>query len=100
MIAPAPLDADGRIADHGNMGPQMARSYANATTLLNRYGASMANVVEEVLWVTDMDAAFAVAAQVRAEAYGGTPVVSSNIPVTPRLVFREQLIEIKMIARV
>ncbi len=100
MVAPAPLDSVGRIADHGNMGPQMAQSYGNAMKLLKRYGATMDNVVEEVLWVTDMDAAFAVAGRVRAEAYGGRPVVASNILVTPRLAFRDQLIEIKMIAKV
>lgn len=100
MVAPAPLNGDGQIADHGNMGPQMAQSYANAKKLLQRYGAAMDNVVEEVLYVTDMDAAFAVAGQVRAEAYGKPPVVASTILVTPRLAFREQLIEIKMIAKV
>jgi enamine deaminase RidA (YjgF/YER057c/UK114 family) len=100
MVAPAPLDAKGRIADHGNMGPQMARSYANAEILLKRYGATMANVVEEVLYVTDMEAAFAVAGSVRAKAYGGVPVVASTILVTPRLAFKAQLIEIKMIAKV
>ncbi|MDX1576268.1 MAG: RidA family protein, partial [Kiloniellales bacterium] len=92
--------AEGRIADHGNMGPQMAQSYANAKLLLARYGATMANVVEEVLYVTDMDAAFAVAGAVRAEAYGGPPVVASTILVTPRLAFKDQLIEIKLIAKV
>jgi enamine deaminase RidA (YjgF/YER057c/UK114 family) len=76
MVAPAPLDADGHITDHGNMGPQMAQSYANAKILLDRYGVTMDNVVEEVLYVTDMDAAFAVAGEVRAEAYGGRPVVA------------------------
>jgi enamine deaminase RidA (YjgF/YER057c/UK114 family) len=100
MVAPPPLDADGRITDHSNMGPQMAQTYANAKLLLERFGASLANVVEEVLYVTDMDAAFAVAGPVRAEAYGGRPVVASTILVTPRLALREQLIEIKMIARV
>jgi len=100
MVAPAAVDADGRIADHGNMGPQMAQSYANAKTLLARYGATMDNVVEEVIYVTDMDAAFAVAGPVRAEAYGGRPVVASTILVTPRLAFPSQLIEIKMIAKI
>ena len=100
MVAPAPLDSDGHITDHGNMGPQMAQSYANAKILLERYGATMDNVVEEVLYVTDMDAAFAVAGEVRAEAYGGRPVVASTILVTPRLAFKDQLIEIKMIAKV
>lgn len=100
LVAPAPLDADGRIADHGNMGPQMAQAYANARTLLERFGAGMAQVVEEVIYVTDMDASFAVAGTVRAEAYGGRPVAASTILVTPRLAFREQLVEIKLIAQV
>ena len=98
MVAPAPLDDDGKITDHGNMGPQMAQTYANAKILLARYGATLDNVVEEVLYVTDMDAAFAVAGEVRAEAYGGPPVVASTILVTPRLAFPDQLIEIKFIA--
>lgn len=100
MVAPAPLTGDGKIADHGNMGPQMAQSYANAKKLLARYGASMDNVVEEVLYVTDMDAAFAVAGTLRAEAYGKRPVVASTILVTPRLAFPDQLIEIKLIAEI
>ena len=100
MVAPAPLDAEGRISDHGNMGAQMAQSYANAKTLLKRYGATMENVVEEVVYVTDMDAAFAVAGRVRAEAYGGQPIVASTILVTPRLAFKDQLIEVKLIAKV
>jgi enamine deaminase RidA (YjgF/YER057c/UK114 family) len=99
MVGAAPLDADGRIADHGNMEVQMAQSYANIRAVLANYGATMDNVVEEVLYVTDMDAAFAVAGKVRREAYGGSPVVASTILVTPRLAFPTQLIEIKVIAR-
>ena len=99
MVAPAPLDEEGNILDHGNMGAQMEQSYANAKTVLSRYGATLDDVVEEVLYVTDMDAAFAVAGSVRAEAYSGTPVVASTILVTPRLAFPEQLIEIKLIAK-
>jgi enamine deaminase RidA (YjgF/YER057c/UK114 family) len=100
MVAPAPLDAAGRIADHGNMGAQMAQSYANLKKVLASYGATMDDIVEEVVYVTDMEAAFAVAGAVRREAYGGAPVVASTILVTPRLAFPDQLIEIKAIARV
>ncbi len=99
MVAPAPLDDGGKIADHGNMGPQMAQSYANIKKVLAKYGATIDSLVEEVLYVTDMDAAFAVAGKVRAEAYGGRPVVASTIMVTPRLAFPSQLIEIKAIAK-
>jgi enamine deaminase RidA (YjgF/YER057c/UK114 family) len=99
IVGPAPVDKEGRILDHGNMRIQMAQSYANAKKVLAQYGATLDNVVEEVLYVTDMDAAFAVAGAVRAEAYGGRPVVASTILVTPRLAFPNQLIEIKLIAR-
>jgi enamine deaminase RidA (YjgF/YER057c/UK114 family) len=78
---------------------QMAQSYANIQTVLTDFGATMDNIVEEVLYVTDMDAAFAVAGKVRKEAYGGSPVVASTILVTPRLAFPDQLIEIKVIAK-
>ena len=100
MVGPAPLDKEGRILDHGNMGIQMAQSYANAKKVLAQYGATLDNVVEEVLYVLDMDAAFAVAGAVRAEAYGGRPVVASTILVTPRLAFPTQLVEIKLVARI
>ena len=100
IIAPPPLDPTGRIADHGNMGPQMAQSYANIKKVLAGFGATMDDIVEEVVYVTDMDAAFAVAGEVRAAAYGGRPVVASTILVTPRLALPEQLIEIKVIAKV
>ena len=99
MVAPAPLDSAGKIADHGNMGPQMAQSYANIAKVLADYGLTMDNIVEEVLYVTDMDAAFAVAGDVRKQAYGGMPVVVSTILVTPRLALPDQLIEIKVIAK-
>jgi enamine deaminase RidA (YjgF/YER057c/UK114 family) len=100
MVAPAPLDAGGKIADHGNMGAQMAQSYANIKKVLASFGATMDDIVEEVVYVTDMDAAFAVAGPVRKEAFGGAPVVTSTILVTPRLAFPEQLIEVKVVAKV
>jgi enamine deaminase RidA (YjgF/YER057c/UK114 family) len=99
MVAPAPLDQAGKIADHGNMGAQMAQAYANLRKVLANFGATMDDIVEEVVYVTDMDAAFAVAGEVRRKAYGGRPVVASTILVTPRLAFRDQLIEIKAVAK-
>ena len=99
-VGPAPLDDKGNILDYGNMETQMRQSYANAQKVLAQYGATMDNVVEEVLYVRDMDAAVGVAGRVRAEAYSGTPVVSSTILVTSRLAFPNQLIEIKFIAKV
>jgi enamine deaminase RidA (YjgF/YER057c/UK114 family) len=101
FVGPAPVDDQGRIRDHSNMEIQMRQTYANAKKLLAQYGATLDNVVEEVLYVTDMTAAFAVAGPVRKEAYGSDkPDVASTILVTPRLALPPQLIEIKFIARV
>ncbi len=100
IVGPAPIDDNGNIIDHSNMETQMRQTYKNAEKILNSYGATLENVVEEVLYVTDMDAAFAVAGPVRKEAYGSEkPEVSSTILVTPRLALPPQLIEIKFIAQ-
>lgn len=101
FVGAAPLDDQGRIRDHSNMEIQMRQTYVNAKKLLGQYGATLDNVVEEVLYVTDMDTAFAAAGPVRKEAYGSEkPDVSSTILVTPRLALPPQLIEIKFIAKV
>ena len=99
LVGPAPVDDDGNILDHSNMEVQMRQAYENAKKVLSYYGATLDNVVEEVLYVTHMDAAFAVAGPVRKEAYGSEkPEVSSTLLVTPRLAFPPQLIETKFIA--
>ena len=91
----------GKIRDHSKMETQMRQTYANAKKILSEFGATLDNVVEEVLYVTDMDIAFAVAGPVRKEAYGAKrPQVASTILVTPRLALPTQLIEIKFIAKV
>jgi enamine deaminase RidA (YjgF/YER057c/UK114 family) len=100
MVGPAPLDDSGKILDYSNMETQMRQTYANAEKLLNQFGASLDNVVDEVLFVRDMDAAFAVAGAVRKDVYGSRkPAVASTILVTPRLAFPTQLIEIKFVAK-
>lgn len=87
-------------ADPLDMETQMRQTYANARKILNEFGATLDNVVEEVLYVTDMDKAMAMAGPIRKEAYGTEkPQVASTILVTPRLAFPTQLIEIKFIAR-
>ncbi|MFC4946566.1 Rid family hydrolase [Pseudonocardia sp. GCM10023141] len=101
LVAPAPLDENNKVTDYGNMGEQMRQTYRNAEAILNRFGASLTNVVEEVLYVLDVDAAFEVAGPVRKAAYGREdPQVTSTLVGTPRLAFPAQLIEIKMVARV
>jgi enamine deaminase RidA (YjgF/YER057c/UK114 family) len=101
IVGAAPLDDSGKIRDHSNMEIQMRQTYANAKKILSQFGATLDNVVEEVLYVTDMDRAFAAAGPVRKEAYGSEgPEVASTIVVTPRLALPTQLIEIKFVAKV
>jgi 2-iminobutanoate/2-iminopropanoate deaminase len=52
-------DDKGNIVGLGNMEVQMRQAYANIEKVLAQYGATMENIVDEVLFVTDMDAAFA-----------------------------------------
>ncbi|RCL28407.1 hypothetical protein C6A77_07305 [Pseudomonas sp. AFG_SD02_1510_Pfu_092] len=95
LIAPAPLGADGRPSDFASMGEQMRAAYDNIAKLLAVYGAGMQDVVEETLYVLDMDAAFAVVGKVRKAAYGSErPQCASNIIGVSRLAQRPQLIEI------
>ena len=83
-----------------NMETQMRQTYVNAKKILGEFGATLDNVVEEVIYVTDMDAAMGVAGPVRKEAYGlEKPQVACTILVTPRLAFPAQLIEIKFVAK-
>ena len=101
IVAAAPLDDAGRIRDHSNLEAQMRQTYRNAKRILAQFGATLDDVVEEVLYVTDMERAFAAAGPVRKEAYGSAqPPVASTILVTPRLAIPTQLVEIRFTARV
>jgi enamine deaminase RidA (YjgF/YER057c/UK114 family) len=63
-------------------------------------GATMNNIVDEILFVTDMDAAFSAAVKCREEVFSGTPVVASTIVQIQRLAFPDLLIEIRCVARI
>jgi hypothetical protein len=58
--------------------------------------AKLENIVDEILFVTDMDAAFAAAVKCRQDVFSGTPVVASTIVQIQRLAFSELMIEIKV----
>ena len=92
-------DNRGNIVGLRDMESQMRQAYANIQKVLAQYGATMDNVVDEVLFVTDMDTAFAAAVKCRQEVFSGTPVVASTIVQIQRLAFPELLIEIRCIAK-
>jgi hypothetical protein len=47
----------------------------------------MKNIADEILFVTDMDAAFAAAVKCRQEIFSGDPIVASTIVQIQRLPF-------------
>jgi enamine deaminase RidA (YjgF/YER057c/UK114 family) len=101
LVAPAPVDASGAVTDFANTGAQMRQCYVNAAKLLQRFGASLDDVVDEVIYVVDADAGDAAAGPVRKEAFGRPdPQVASTMIGIPRLAFPELLVEIKLIARI
>jgi enamine deaminase RidA (YjgF/YER057c/UK114 family) len=93
-------DDKGNIVGHGDMEGQMRQAYANIQKLLSQYGATLKNVVDEILFVTDMDAAFAVAVKCRQDIFSGTPVIASTIVQIQRLAFPEFMIEIRCVAKI
>lgn len=95
LVAPAPLDGAGKPANFEQMEEQMRQTYRNAVELLAEFGATLDDVVEETLYVLDVDAAFAAAGKVRKEVYGADqPQVASNLIGVSRLAFPAQLVEI------
>jgi 2-iminobutanoate/2-iminopropanoate deaminase len=92
-------DDRGNIVGLRDMEAQMRQAYTNIQKVLAQYGATIDNVVDELLFVTDMDAAFAAAVKCRAEIFSGTPVVASTIVQIQRLAFPDLMIEIRCVAK-
>lgn len=100
FVAPADLDANGRVADFSMMRAQLVQTYENCKTLLARFGATLDDAVDEVVYVLDMESAFALIPEVRLEVWGKSPIIASTILETPRLALPPQLCEIKMVAKI
>ena len=78
----------------------MRAAYANVGKVLAQYGATMENVVDEMLFVTDMDAAFGARVKMKEEVFAGSPVLASTIVQIERLAFPQLMIEIRCVAKV
>lgn len=93
-------DDRGNIVGHGDMEAQMRQAYTNIKKVLAKYGAKMENIVDEILFVTNMDGAFVAAVKCRQDIFSGIPVVASTIIQIQRLAFPELMIEIRCVAKV
>ena len=93
-------DDKGNIVGHGNMEVRMRQAYTNIQKVLVQYGATMDNIVDELLFVTDMDAAFAARVKCKHVVFSGNPVLASTIVQIQRLAFPELMVEIKCICKI
>jgi 2-iminobutanoate/2-iminopropanoate deaminase len=89
-------DDMGNIVGRGDMEAQMRQTYANVRKVLSQYGATMDNIVDEILFVTDMNTAFAAAVKCRNEVFFGAPVVASTIVQIRRLAFSEIMMRLSV----
>ena len=95
LVAPAEIDATGKPVSFDTMEAQIRQTYENARVLLQQFGATFDDVVEETLYVLDVDAAFGPASEIRTKVYGPElPQLASNIIGVTRLAFPQQLVEI------
>ena len=93
-------DDDANVLGTDDMEVQMRAAYGNIAKVLAQYNATIENVVEETLYVLDMDAAYHARVKMKDEIFSGHPLVASTIVQIERLAFPELLIEIRCIARV
>ncbi|MEM7540819.1 MAG: RidA family protein [Pseudomonadota bacterium] len=91
-------DEAGKLIGVGDMAAQMRAAYANIARLLKEYDASFDDIVDEMMFVTDMEAAFECATEVRRDVYGGDAVVTSTLLKVAGLAFPELMVEIKCVA--
>ena len=80
---------------------QTKLAYANINKVLSEFGATMDNIVDETMFVTDIGELMANVESVfgeRTEAYGGKPEVSQTLIQVSALIFPELKIEIKCLA--
>ena len=93
-------DDKGNLVGPGDIETQVRQVYLNIQRLLGMHGAKMENIVDETLFVTDMDSALSAAVKCRKDIFGGTPTLASTIVQIQRLAFPEYLIEIKCVAKI
>jgi enamine deaminase RidA (YjgF/YER057c/UK114 family) len=84
----------------GDMESQMREAYASIEAALSQLGATMANVVDETIYVTDIEAAGLCAARVRNNVFNGCFELASTLIGITRLGHPDILVEIKCTAEV
>jgi 2-iminobutanoate/2-iminopropanoate deaminase len=90
------------VVGEGDLAAQLTQAYVNVREVLEQFGASMENIVDEMWLVTDVQNAMANVErlfEIRNEALGGNADVTQTMVQVAGLVMPELLIEIKCMAR-
>lgn len=93
------MDKAGNVPD--SMAEQTVLAYANIRAVLNEFGASFDNIVDETFFVTSVEETHKDLKGIygaRAEAYGGVPEVTQTLIGVSGLVLPALKLEIKCIA--
>ncbi len=95
------VDDQGQVVAPGDLVAQSRQAYAHIRSTLEELGATMADIVDETVFVTDISAVMANLEPLfaaRAEAYGGQPQVSQTLVQVAALFMPGLMIEIKCVA--
>ena len=79
---------------------QMQAAYANTARILARFGSGMEDLVEEIIFATDMDEAFSARKALGSRVFGGRSMaIASTIVQVQRLAFPNLKVEIRSVAK-
>lgn len=90
-------DTEGNLAE--GMENQFEKTYDNIRTLLNNFGMNEDDIVEEVIYVTDMAAAFQARKKIGKDFYPDPQRVASSIVGVTELALPGQMVEVKIVAK-
>jgi 2-iminobutanoate/2-iminopropanoate deaminase len=93
------VDEKGALVGKGSMEAQLHQVYANIAKVLQQFTLTMNDVLEETIYVTDMQAALTAGPQVRREVYSEHPAVASTVVQVQRLAVVDALVEIRIVAK-
>lgn len=93
-------DDKGKILYPGDMEAQMRQAYVNVKRCLAHFGATMDNVVDEILFVVEMESAMKARGRLKTEVFGQSILPAATIVQIQRLALTDFMVEIRVIARV
>lgn len=93
------VDEKGALIGKGNMETQLRQAYANIAKVLQQFSLTMNDVLEETMYVTDMQAVLHAGPKVRREVYSEHPAVASTLVQVQRLAVVDAMVEIRIVAK-